>query len=115
MSAKWLSTPVMILVSLPVQAHKGDRIIPIFEITDEQLELVDIEEGSIDEWEDFAEPSLTTFDFSRFSTLVETIWPTISPTSFSESGWAGTAHTTGFTEASRLRMIRTGVSMMQSE
>lgn len=67
MSAKWLSIPVMILVSLPGQAHKGDRIIPVFEITDEQLELIDIEEGSIDEWEDFGEPSLTTFDFSRFS------------------------------------------------
>ena len=42
MSAKWLSIPVMILVSLPGQAHKGDRIIPVFEITDEQLELIDI-------------------------------------------------------------------------
>ena len=59
--------PVAVFLSLPLQAHKGDRIIPVFEITDEQLELIDLEDGSIDEWEDFGEPSLTTLDFSRFS------------------------------------------------
>ena len=57
----------MILVSLPVQAHKGDRIVPIFEITDDQLELIDLRDGSIDDWEDLGEPSLTTLDFTRFS------------------------------------------------
>ena len=67
MMGKWLSIPVMILVSFPVQAHKGDRIVPIHEITDEQLALIDIEDGSIYEWEDFGEPSLTTLDFSRLS------------------------------------------------
>ena len=56
----------MVLVSLPLQAHLGDRVIPIFEITDEQLALIDIEDGSINEWEDFGEPSLTTLDFLRF-------------------------------------------------
>ena len=67
MIVRWLSIPVAVFLSLPLQAHKGDRIIPIFEITNEQLELIDLEDGSIDEWEDFGEPSLTTLDFSRFS------------------------------------------------
>ena len=65
-STKCMSVPVMVLVSLPLQAHLGDRVIPIFEITDEQLALIDIEDGSINEWEDFGEPSLTTLDFLRF-------------------------------------------------
>ena len=67
MAVRWLTIPVMILVSLPVQAHKGDRIVPIFEITDEQLKLIDIGDGGIDDWEDLGEPSLTILDFSRFS------------------------------------------------
>ena len=65
MSVKWI--PVAAFLSLPLLAHKGDRIIPIYEITDEQIELIDIEDGSIAEWEDFGKPSLTTLDFSRFS------------------------------------------------
>ena len=46
-------------------AHQGDRIFPIFEITDDMLELIDLDDGSIDEWEALIEPSLTTLDFTR--------------------------------------------------
>ena len=48
-------------------AHQGDRIFPIFEITDDVLKLIDLKDGSIDEWEELFEPSLTTLDFFAFS------------------------------------------------
>ena len=74
-SAKWTSIPVMVLVALPLQAHLGDRVIPIFEITDEQLELIDFEDGIIDEWEGFGEPSLTALDFTGFSPYEDDLVP----------------------------------------
>lgn len=74
-SARWTSVAVMVLVALPLQAHLGDRVIPIFEITDEQLELIDFEDGIIDEWEGFGEPSLTSLDFTGFSPYEDDLVP----------------------------------------
>ena len=51
--------------SLNAPAHQGDRIYPVFEITDDMLELIDVKDGRIGEWEELWEPSLTTLDFTR--------------------------------------------------
>ena len=48
-------------------AHQGDRIIPIYEITDEMLELIDFNDGMIQEWDDLFEPSLGTLDFTAYT------------------------------------------------
>ena len=45
-------------------AHQGDRIFPFFEITDDVLELIDLHDGNITEWEELFEPSLTPLDFT---------------------------------------------------
>ncbi len=56
---------LLVLGSVHSYAHQGDRIYPIYEITDEMLELIDLEDGRIDEWEELFEPSITTLDFTR--------------------------------------------------
>ncbi len=65
-----LQLTVMVQVSLLLGAprsfaHQGERIYPFYEITDYMLELIDLEDGSIEEWEELFEPSLTTLDFTR--------------------------------------------------
>ena len=48
----------------PTPAHMGDRVYPIFELTDEDVALIDVVDGSIDDWlEVVGEPSLTSLDF----------------------------------------------------
>ena len=54
----------LLVGSLNAPAHQGDRIYPIFEITDEMLQLIDVKDGRIGEWEELWEPSLTTLDFT---------------------------------------------------
>ena len=53
--------------SLGVVAHQGDRIFPIYEITDDMLQAFDVQDGSILEWEELFEPSLTTLDFFSYT------------------------------------------------
>ena len=55
-----------VILPSDVLAHQGDRVIPIYEITDDMLELIDLHDGNIWEWEDFFEPSLTTLDFTGY-------------------------------------------------
>ncbi len=55
----------VLLGSFHALAHRGDRVIPIFEITDDMLEVIDLYDGSIDEWDELFEPTLTTLDFTR--------------------------------------------------
>ncbi len=50
-------------------AHRGDRVIPIYEITDDMLDLIDLKDGRIDEWEELFEPSLTTLDFFAYTSI----------------------------------------------
>ena len=59
----------LIAGSTAALAHQGDRIVPIYEITDDMLELIDLKDGRIDEWEDFFEPSLTTLDFFAYTSV----------------------------------------------
>ena len=56
---------LLLLGSVHSSAHQGKRTYPILEITDAMLELIDLKDGSIDEWEELWEPSLTTLDFTR--------------------------------------------------
>ena len=44
-------------------AHSGNRLYPFYELTDEMLERIDIHDGSIDEWYQVGEPSMTLLDF----------------------------------------------------
>ena len=45
-------------------AHYGDQVYPIFQLTDEDVTLIDVKDGSIDDWlEVVGEPSLTALDF----------------------------------------------------
>ena len=55
----------LLLGSFHASAHRGDRVIPIYEITDDMLEFIDLDDGSIDEWDELFEPTLTTLDFTR--------------------------------------------------
>ena len=48
------------------QAHGGDRVYPFYEINDENA--IDVTDGSIKDWEElFGEPSLTSLDFTGFT------------------------------------------------
>ena len=63
-------TVAMIVVSLlvasnQVHGHRGDIVIPIFEITDEALGQIDLHDSSVYEWEDRHEPAWTSLDFIR--------------------------------------------------
>ena len=45
-------------------AHIGDQIYPIFELLDEDLDRIDLTDGSVEDWlEVIGEPSLTAVDF----------------------------------------------------
>ena len=46
----------------PAQGHVGDRAYPIYQLSDEMVERIDIRDGSVDEWMEL-EPSLTLVDF----------------------------------------------------
>lgn len=54
---------LLIACSTGAIAHQGDSIFPFFEITDDVLELIDLHDGNITEWEELFEPSLTPLDF----------------------------------------------------
>ena len=52
----------------PVPGHSGDRLYPFYEITDEAA--IDVTDGSIEDWEElFGEPSLTSLDFTGFTSF----------------------------------------------
>ena len=45
------------------EAHIGGRLYPVYEISNEALESIDIRDGLIDEWEAIGEPTMTMLDF----------------------------------------------------
>ena len=47
-------------------AHSGTRLYPFYQLTDEMLEKIDLHDGSIDEWYEVGEPSMTLLDFKNF-------------------------------------------------
>ena len=55
--------PLLALASI-THAHVGDEIYPFFELLDEDLDRIDLTDGSVDDWlEVIGEPSLTASDF----------------------------------------------------
>ena len=57
-----------LLLSLAVSAgaHVGDRVYPIAYLSDEMLEKIDLEDGSVDEWyELIGDPVMTLLDFTK--------------------------------------------------
>ena len=82
--------------SFNATAHQGDRIFPVFEISDDMLGLIDVKDGRIDEWEELWEPSLTTLDFtltvwnrSTGSTSETETVPNNNPSDFDFRMWMG--------------------------
>ena len=59
------AVPVLLLwLAVSAGAHTGDRVFPIPELTDEMLEEIRLDDGSIDEWYDLVgEPTMTLLDF----------------------------------------------------
>ena len=54
-------------IALPAQVngHVGDRVFPIFEITETMLMKIDLRDGSIDDWVALVgEPTITPLDFT---------------------------------------------------
>ena len=55
---------LLLVLADHTQAHVGNRIYPIFELADEDVALIDIKDGSVEDWEEVVgEPSLTAIDF----------------------------------------------------
>ena len=51
-------------LTVPGAAHQGDRVYPFFELTDADLAMIDLQDGSVDDWlEVLGEPTLTALDF----------------------------------------------------
>ena len=56
---------LVVLVTLQsAYSHTGDRVYPIYELTDDMLAQVDLKDGLVDEWMRLVgEPSMTLLDF----------------------------------------------------
>ena len=55
---------LLVLLAARVFAHAGDEIYPFLELLDEDLERIDLTDGSVEDWyEVLGEPSLTATDF----------------------------------------------------
>lgn len=62
-------TPALIILCMvaAAEAHSGTRLYPFYQLTDEMLEKIDLHDGSIDEWYEVGEPSMTLLDFKTIS------------------------------------------------
>ena len=57
-------------LSAQAEAHSGDRLFPIPELTGEMLEKIQLNDGSVDEWYDLAgEPTMSLVDFRMYGTI----------------------------------------------
>ena len=61
----------LVAAGRPAQAHWGDRVYPVYELTESMLRDIDVTDGLIDEWQEIGPPSATGLDFSVISQLVE--------------------------------------------
>ena len=69
---RWLHFSLLTLLLLPLplvapgaaHAHIGDQVYPFFELPDEDLDRIDLTDGSVEDWSEvIGEPSLTASDF----------------------------------------------------
>lgn len=58
---------IVMAMAAMAEAHSGTRLYPFYQLTDEMLEEIDLHDGSIDEWYEVGEPSMTLLDFKTFS------------------------------------------------
>ena len=60
----WITSQLLGLTDR-APAHMGERIYPIYELTDEDVVLIDLHDGSIDDWLDtIGEANVTALDFT---------------------------------------------------
>ena len=76
----------LIAAGSSVQAHWGDRVYPIYELTESMLADIDVTDGLIDEWQEIGPPSATGLDFSVFSLWEE---PEYDPSDLDFRLWLG--------------------------
>ena len=56
---------LVIALTISAESHVGDRLYPVFYLSDELLAEIDLKDGSIDEWiELFGVPTMTLLDFA---------------------------------------------------
>ena len=56
---------LLLAILSPIQAHMGDRVVRIPELTDEDLEWIDLNDGSTVDWQEvIGDPILTAQDFA---------------------------------------------------
>ena len=48
---KWTCFLILALAA-SAETHSGDRVYPIYELTDEMLAKIDLRDGSVEEWAD---------------------------------------------------------------
>ena len=89
MSHPRLIVIALAVLSLPIgtEAHVGDRIYPIPELTDGMLASIDVKDGSVDDWADIlGDPALTPLDFSL---EINPDGPEFDPADLSFQIWLG--------------------------
>ena len=61
---------LVLQLAITAGAHSGGRVYPIPELTDEMLEKIQLNDGSVDEWYDLAgEPTMSLVDFRKYGEI----------------------------------------------
>ncbi len=95
-SRVWLLTLTLAVgpATMRVHAHVRDVVYPFTEITDDMLEMMDLTDGSIEDWEIVVgEPTLTLLDFTADTRFVDT--PERDPGDLDLQVWLGWHGETG--------------------
>ena len=80
--------------TLRTDAHVGDVVYPFTEITDDMLEVLDLTDGWVEDWEDLVgEPTLTLLDFTADTRVYDT--PERDPGNLDFRIWLGWHRGTG--------------------
>ena len=61
---------VLFISTAIAAAHSGNRVFPFYQLTDEMLEKIDIHDGSVEEWHEIGEPSMTLLDFQTVGNFI---------------------------------------------
>ena len=61
---------IVMAMAAMAEAHSGTRLYPFYQLTDEMLEKIDLHDGSIDEWYEVGEPSMTLLDFKTYQNYI---------------------------------------------
>ena len=61
---------VLFISTAIAAAHSDNRVFPFYQLTDEMLEKIDIHDGSVEEWHEIGEPSMTLLDFQTVDNFI---------------------------------------------